>query len=250
MGRFETTAETYALYREPYPPNFFVAVARQLGFQGSEALIDLGTGPGMLALGFRPFVASILGVDPEPAMLAAAREAATAAHVEFPLFAGRTEDLPADIGRFDLVTIGRALHWMDKATSLPVLDRLLLPDGAILVCGCSPAKDGSNPWLDILERIVHSWAAEGATNWNRIYGNWFVGSSFLPAGEIETTFTQPITPQALCERALTRSTTSPAILGSRIDACRAELLTALVPFFPEGSRQETLKVRAEILRRG
>jgi ubiquinone/menaquinone biosynthesis C-methylase UbiE len=250
MGRFETTAETYTLYREPYPPAFFATAAKKLGLRGSEALIDLGTGPGMLALGFRPYVGSILGVDPEPAMLAAAREAATAAQVEFPLFAGRTEDLPADIGLFDLVTIGRALRWMDKTTSLLVLDRLLIPGGAILVCGCSPAKDGSNPWLEILERIVHSWAAEGATDWRRIYGSWFAGSPFLPAGEIETTFTQTITPQALCERALTRSTTSPAILGSRIDACRAELLRALAPFFPDGSREETLKVRAEILRRG
>ncbi|HEV2162200.1 MAG TPA: class I SAM-dependent methyltransferase [Stellaceae bacterium] len=114
MGRFETTAQTYAAHREPYPPEFFSAVAGALKLDGREALIDLGTGPGLLALGFAPYVGRIVGVDPEPAMIAEARRAAAAARVEFRLLEGRAEDVPANLGPFDLVTIGRALHWLDR----------------------------------------------------------------------------------------------------------------------------------------
>jgi SAM-dependent methyltransferase len=55
--------------------------ARVLPHRGAEAgvveaarPVDLGTGPGLLALGFAPYVGRIVGVDPEPAMLEAARK--------------------------------------------------------------------------------------------------------------------------------------------------------------------------------
>src|SRR6201999_2379230 len=76
MGRFATTVPLYEEYRPPYPAEFFRAVAAWLALSEDHALIDLGTGPGLLALGFAPYVGRIVGVDPEPAMLAAARQTA------------------------------------------------------------------------------------------------------------------------------------------------------------------------------
>jgi predicted RNA methylase len=73
MGRFATTAELYEQYRPPYPAEFFQAVAQRLTLSRQHALIDLGTGPGLLALGFAPYAGRVVGVDPEPEMLAAAR---------------------------------------------------------------------------------------------------------------------------------------------------------------------------------
>src|ERR1700759_5313126 len=108
MGRFATTAEFSEQSRPPYPAEFFRAVAEKLALDKTHALIDLGTGPGVLALGFAPFAGRLIGVDPEPAMLAAARAAAARAGTEVTFIEGRAEDLPADIGRFDVVTIGRA----------------------------------------------------------------------------------------------------------------------------------------------
>ena len=42
---------------------------RKLGLSKEHTLIDLGTGPGLLALGFAAYVGLIVGVDPEPAMV-------------------------------------------------------------------------------------------------------------------------------------------------------------------------------------
>jgi len=64
MGRFATTAEFYEQYRPPYPAEFFRAVAEKLTLDKRHALIDLGTGPGVLALGFAPYVGRVVGVDP------------------------------------------------------------------------------------------------------------------------------------------------------------------------------------------
>src|SRR6478672_7724581 len=113
MGRFATTVPLYREFRPPYPTKFLNA-ARRLSLSRAHALIDLGTGPGSIALGFGRYVGRIVGVDPEPAMLAAARQAAAHASQAFTLIEGKAEALPADIGMFDVVTIGRALHWMDR----------------------------------------------------------------------------------------------------------------------------------------
>jgi len=108
MGRFASTASLYEHLRPPYPGEFFRSVAQRLGLSKQRSLIDLGTGPGLLALGFAPYVGRIVGVDPEPAMLDAARRAAASAGHAVTLIEGKVETLAPDIGSFDVVTIGRA----------------------------------------------------------------------------------------------------------------------------------------------
>ena len=120
MGRFATTVHLYEQFRPPYPLKFFRQIAEHLALTKQHALIDLGTGPGLLALGFADYAGRVVAVDPEPAMLAAARRAVRDAGRDVELVERRAEDLPDDIGRFDLVTIGRALHWLDEAALGPL----------------------------------------------------------------------------------------------------------------------------------
>src|ERR1035438_6724162 len=96
MGRFASTVGFYARYREPYPPEFFQKVAEQISLRGDETLLDVGCGPGMLAIGFAPLVGSCIGLDPEPLMIAAARSAAAEAGVALSLIEGRIEEFPTD----------------------------------------------------------------------------------------------------------------------------------------------------------
>jgi len=56
MGRFASTVEFYARYRETYPPEFFKQSAQQIALHGDETLLDVGCGPGLLAIGFALFV--------------------------------------------------------------------------------------------------------------------------------------------------------------------------------------------------
>jgi len=94
MGRFATTVPLYEKFRPPYPAEFFRAVSRRLGLRKEHRLIDLGAGPGLLALGFAPYVGRIVGVDPEPGMLAATRKAAAGVAQDFTLIESRAEALP------------------------------------------------------------------------------------------------------------------------------------------------------------
>ena len=73
MGRFASTVAYYESARPPYGAAFFEAVALQMGLDGSERLLDVGAGPGILAIGFAPYCGEVVGVDPEPGMVEPAR---------------------------------------------------------------------------------------------------------------------------------------------------------------------------------
>jgi hypothetical protein len=62
-------------------------------------------------------------------MIRAARATAKEAGIQLRLIEGGLEDLPESVGTFDLVTIGRALHWLDRDVTLGVLDRVVAADG-------------------------------------------------------------------------------------------------------------------------
>ena len=244
MGLFETAAETYAAYREPYPPAFFAEAAKALRLTRREALIDLGTGPGLLALGFAPYVGRILGVDPEPAMLVEAEAAAARAGVELPLRLGRAEDLGDNLGRFDIVTIGRALHWMEREATLAALDRMLAPGGRIFICGATSSE--ADPWHAAYGAVLKAWGDGREGRHRRVHEQFFDATRFARGGEVKVEYVQQTNVAALIARALTRSTSSPAVLGDRIDAFRADLRAALAPWFEAGAAAETLVARGVI----
>jgi SAM-dependent methyltransferase len=246
MGRFESTAASYAAWREPYPPMFFAAAAEALRLGGVESLIDVGAGPGLIAIGFAPYVGRVLGVDPEPAMVAEARRAAAAANVDLTMIEGRVEDVVPDLGPFDLMTIGRALHWLDRKAALAAFDRILAPGGRILICRSASVGDEENPWRPAYEAVLRAWGDARDGGHRGIHEHWFDGTRFARRFEIKISHVGDVRPEALVERALTRSTSSPAVLGPRIGAFRAELLAALAPFFPEGARRETLEAKAVV----
>jgi tRNA/tmRNA/rRNA uracil-C5-methylase (TrmA/RlmC/RlmD family) len=116
--RFQSTAEYYIQYRPRYPQALINAVAELLALDGRRRLLDLGCGPGFLALAFAPWFEAVVGMDPEPEMLAAAEAEARAAGITRALVLGGSEDLGPHLGRFRLVTMGRSFHWMDRDRTL------------------------------------------------------------------------------------------------------------------------------------
>lgn len=96
-------------------------------------IVDLGSGPGALALTIAQRVpaARVVGVDPAAAMreLAAARAAASGlANVSF--VAGHAEEVPlADSGVDVVVSTLSMHHWPDPASAFAEIARILRPDG-------------------------------------------------------------------------------------------------------------------------
>ena len=247
MGRFASTAAFYEHVRPPYGPAFFEKVAQRLGFRGTERLLDLGTGPGLLALGFAPWVAELVGVDPEPAMLKAARRAADWAKVKLRLIEGRAEDLPEVFGPFDIVTIGRALHWMDPAPTRALLDRIVPRRGHVLICRSAAVSDGRNPWLEPYNVARGRWGEPGSHALHALDRSaFFAGTRFRSHETIAVDFEQDIAPTVLVDRVLSMSTTSPDRIGAEMGALRDAVGAALTPFAKGGTLHETVEARADV----
>lgn len=250
MGRFASTVPYYARFREPYPPDFFSTVAERLALDRRMTLLDAGCGPGLLAIGFAPYVGSCIGVDPEPDMIRAARATAIAAGVELRLIEGRLEDLNENAGSLDMVTIGRALHWMDRETALAVLHQVVTQRGAVITCGTRTSKTAANPWLAPYDQVRHAWAEDqGARRYDIDHEAWFAGSRFRVADEILLPYLHRITISDLIGRALSKSNTSPQVLGNQRQAFESELRKALEPYAAGGFLHEEIVAVATVMRR-
>ncbi len=250
MGRFATTAPLYREFRPPYMAEFFRSVAQKLSLSRAHALIDLGTGPGLIALGFAPYVGRIVGVDPEPAMLAAARQAAADSSQAFTLIEGKAEALPADVGTFDVVTIGRALHWMDPDGIARLFERLVAPGGAIVVCSSSSAADGRNPWLDEYNEAKRLWSQSSRSERQRdLLAAVLRGTRFQITDVIAVETSHEIGVSELAQRMLTFSSSSPEVLGDKVEPMLRDVEQRLSPLSRGGRLTEVVVSTAQVARR-
>ncbi|WP_405393143.1 methyltransferase domain-containing protein [Streptomyces sp. NBC_01102] len=140
---FAGTAPYYRRGRLPYAPGLVDVLAGVLKPDGQGRLIDVGCGPGTLALDLAPLFGETVGVDPDEGMIAeAGREAAERA------VAGRTrwvraraEDLPAGLGTFTVATFGQSFHWMDQVLVAAAIREMLRPGGALVHVADVKAQD-------------------------------------------------------------------------------------------------------------
>ncbi len=216
---------------------------------GAERLIDIGCGPGSLAIGFAPYVKSCVGVDIETEMLAAARVEAARAGVHIDLMQARIEDLPENIGRFQVVTIGRALHWFDRDEAIAVLERIVDANGWIAICGTRSHSAAGQGWTGKFHDVRRAWSSDPDEKRYHInIEEWFGGSRFRKTETIEVTESQQVTIADLIGRALSLSTTSPEVLGDRRPEFEAAMREALEPLSVGGIFDEQVTAIATILR--
>jgi SAM-dependent methyltransferase len=120
-------ADHYDAYR-PSPPEVLLdALARHAGGLPLRRVVDLGSGTGLSARAWASRAGEVVGVEPNPKMLAVARTRTAEPHVRFvEAFAAETG---LEAGGADLVTCSQSFHWMDREATLAEADRILRPGG-------------------------------------------------------------------------------------------------------------------------
>ena len=253
--RFRTAASHYALGRPAYPPAFIAEVAQASGLTRSDRLLDLGTGPGLLALAFAPHVGSVVAVDPEPEMLRMAEEAVRAAGAPVEVQPGRSETLGPEWGRFRAVTMGRSFHWMDRAETLRRLDGVVEPDGVLLLLNDKVAEGPENAALQAWSRVVERYSADDRERMERRSFRWqdheavLRESAFRDVQRLVSLHRATTTVEVLVHRALSMSATSESRLGARAETMTDELRSTLAPFASAGPLVELIEWTALVARR-
>lgn len=243
MGRFESAVDFYQ-YREPYPAQFFQAVAGKLKLSKQTRALDVGCGPGNLAIGFAPFVGFCEAIDLETEMLRAARETASEAGVSVDFKQIPIEEFVPGEGPFDCITIGRAIHWFDRDAALTVFERIGASNARIAVC---TSMSSSASWVERFRQLRREWSGDpDESRYRPDLEQWFAPSRFRKLDEIIVTEPNPVTIENLVKRALSFSTTSPAALGDRRAAFEAELRRRLQEYESNGIIQEEITAKAVI----
>jgi SAM-dependent methyltransferase len=256
-GRFRDLADFYTTGRPTYPPLLARRVADLVGLNGSQTVLDLGTGPGFLALDFYPFAGKVIGVDPEPAMLTAARRNAQKAGVEIDFVEGSSSDLDARwaprFGRLHLVTIGRAFHWMDRARTLEALDALVEPGGAVALFHESYPAVPANAWLATFQAILDHYGAEDPareqTHRNKDHEAVLLDSAFSHLERVAVLEQRQTSIEHIVDRSLSYGKAWQGRPGSRLKDMALEVREALAPYVKNGIVQEVLEGSALIARR-
>lgn len=166
---FGRRSDDYAAYRPGFPGSFYDRLERLVPLKGIDAL-DLGTGPGIVALELARRGASVTGIDRSANQVAAAAKAAAGAGLDGTTFlVGPAEHTGLPDASFDLVTAGQCWVWFDHDAAIAEARRLLRPGGVLVVAHyCYLAR--CNPAAARTEALVlkHNpgWAMAG---WTGIY---------------------------------------------------------------------------------
>jgi SAM-dependent methyltransferase len=222
---FRTAAPYYARFRTAYPPELIAALVEAAGVSRESRVLDLGCGPGTVAIPLAAYAAEVVAVDAEAEMIAELRRSAPP---NVTVVQARAEDLDASWGEFRLATAGRSFHWFDAPLVLRQLARVT-PVVALL------GDDGRDSEA---QRLAHEIAAEltGAPPYDLPqprYAEVLAASPFSNVEVLSFEVERIWTPEELIGLVYSTSSGSPERLGGRRREFEERVRRELAPRYRE-----------------
>lgn len=157
-------------------------------------VLELATGPGMIAKHIADKATFITATDFSPDMIAQAKKGAVPENVTFEI--ADASDLQYEDKVFDVVIIANALHVVPNPEKvLSEIDRVLVDDG-LLICPTfihRTAEKKENLWAKILKLVgihfEHQWTAEEFSNFIESKG-WKITASEVVPGRIDLMYAE------------------------------------------------------------
>jgi ubiquinone/menaquinone biosynthesis C-methylase UbiE len=253
--RFQSAASHYAAGRPVYSPRLIHRLVQVAGLGRADRVMDLGCGPAPLAIALAPFAGAVTAIDPEPEMLRLGAANAARAGVEVTFVEGSSYDLGPRLGRFRLVVIGRAFHWMDRTDTLKRLDELIEPEGMVALCHSSHPELPENAWRSAYDAVTDRYKARDADRVKRKSPEWprdetiLLQSAFNRLERISAIEQRQTPVERFVDRALSMSSTTPMNLGAASSELAEQVRAALAPFASGGGIVEIVESEALIASR-
>jgi SAM-dependent methyltransferase len=253
--RFRSTVPYYLKGRPAYSPRLIRRVVVICGLKTTQRVLDLGCGPGQLAVAFAPFAGEVVAIDPEPAMLEAAADHAAQAGVKVRLIEATSDDLDPTLGLFRLVTIGRAFHWMNRTRTLERLNLLIEASGAVVLFRDRHPDLPDNAWRAPYRTLTECFAIQDDARSRRTSAGWqpheavLLESPFCCLERIAVIERRRTPVETFVDRALSMSSTAPARIGARSEDLLREVRALMANFATDGHVTEIVESEALIARR-
>ena len=153
---FVGTAPYYDRFRARYPQAAidFIAETYKLRSGEHNRVLDLGCGPGTIAIPLSYAADDVLGVDADAEMIEEGKRLAAArGRGNIRWLQSRAEDIRFEKDSFRLATIGQAFHWMKRDEVLRKLG-LLIVDGGGLALVNPGKRRPQESWEPVADRVI------------------------------------------------------------------------------------------------
>jgi ubiquinone/menaquinone biosynthesis C-methylase UbiE len=158
--RFSGRVEAYLAYRPRFPRSILPFLREQGALPNGAIIADIGAGTGMLAEIFLEAGHRVIAVEPNAEMLEACRELATK-HPALEIVQGSAEATKLPDASVDLIAVGRAMHWFDWPRAHREFQRILRPEGWVLVA-TNGHRDSGAPVSNRLSQILRKCRTDSA----------------------------------------------------------------------------------------
>jgi hypothetical protein len=162
---------------------------------------------------------------------------------------GGSEDLVPDMGPFRLVVMGRAFHWMDRAATLAMLDKIILPAGAVALFHDAHPPVEENGWFKVLCEVQSRYRRDRWIGGHKRYEPFLFASAFCEIESLSVTIRQPLTADDIAGRAFSMSASSPQRLGAAREEFTRALSAGLRELSADGKFTEVAELVAVLARR-
>jgi len=254
---YEGSAAYYQRGRMPYPQALADALCDELALDGTGRLLDVGCGPGKLTDVLAPLFAEVIGIDADAAMVA---EATRHAPPNATFRQLRGEELPADLGAFDVIAFAQSFHWMDQMRVAATVHSMLRADGAFVTVGAMTHQGEGNVPRAAIKELVESYLGPGrragqstvsdeGPPWNATEA--LDAAGFGPPIEI------PVPAGQMYERSeddivasvFSQSSSAPHLFGARLGEFESDMRALLRSHIPADGYRERLRDEALLIRR-
>ncbi len=243
-----TAAARYAAGRPFVHPAIVARIAGRLPGGRVAAALDVGCGTGQSAVALTTIADWVAGLDLSMAMLAHAPASPNVAYM-----AGGAEALPFATASFDLLTVGLAFHWFERAAFLAEARRVLRPGGVLAIYnsafgGRMAGNDAFARWVAEAYVVRYPTPARNAAPFTDADAE---AAGFAHAAS--DAFEQAVRfgPAELVAYLTTQSNVIAAVEGGREDipAASAWLLSEVTPLFPGENAAFPFPATVETFRR-
>jgi ubiquinone/menaquinone biosynthesis C-methylase UbiE len=248
---FVGTAAYYDRFRPPYAQAAINFIVERYSLSRGERALDLGCGPGTIAIRLSQSVREVVAVDSDPDMIAEGRSlAASRGRKNIQWVWSRAEDVSLQAEPFRVTTIGQAFHWMDRDKVLRKLAILIAEGGGLALVNPGNRRPQES-WEPIADQIIAKFLGPRTRHpksnpQEPEHEPALVRSDFFSnftAHEFPTTLTRDI--NSIVGYIYSISSSARPLFGDNANAFEAELTKALLSLDPAGVFYE--QVETEVI---
>ena len=253
---FAGTASYYDRFRAPYAPEAIDFIVEHYKLSKGVRALDLGCGPGVIAIPLSHAVREVAAVDSDADMIAEGRRlAALRGRHNIEWLESGAEDVTLGAEPFQVATIGQAFHWMERDKVLRKL-AILIADGGGLALVNPGKRRPQESWEPIADQVIAKFLGprtrhpksnprepehEPALLRSEYFSN-------FTAHEFPSTITRDINSIVGCLYSI--SSSARPLFGGNAKAFEAELKKALLSLNPAGVFDEHLETEVVIAPKG